>query len=87
MGAMATIKERTTWSWMQTHENTTWLATNKRRSERAESSSPRIRKGKVRRIRRQLDEGKYEIDGHLSAAVDALLESLINKTTTRPTKH
>jgi anti-sigma28 factor (negative regulator of flagellin synthesis) len=87
MNATATIEEEAPCSRLQTRENTAWLATNKRRSERPESSSQRIRKGKVRRIRRQLAEGKYEVHGHLSAAVDALLESLINKPITRPKKH
>ena len=37
---------------------------------------PEIRKGKVLNVRRRLDEGDYDVDDRLDAAIDRVLEDL-----------
>ena len=40
-------------------------------------SRPRVRKDKVLAVQQQLAEGRYDLDEHLDATLDCLLESLI----------
>ena len=87
MNAMATIKQEAPCSWLNTRENTAWLEIDKMRSARAEFPSQRIRKGKVLRIKRQLAEGKYEFERHLSAALDVFLASHICENIIGPMDH
>jgi hypothetical protein len=43
-------------------------------------SSARVHRGRVRRIRRELAEGTYDINGRLNTVIDRLLESLITES-------
>ena len=40
------------------------------------ASLPEVRKEKVLDVRRQLTEGRYDLNGHLDVAVDKFLEQL-----------
>lgn len=41
------------------------------------ASLPEVRKEKVLRIRCQLNQGRYDLNGHLDVALDKVLEELI----------
>jgi len=45
------------------------------------ASLPEVRKGKILNIRRQLTEGKYNLNGRLDIALDKVLEDLTAQNT------
>jgi hypothetical protein len=84
--AMIAIEEDTATTMVQNRENVVWAPAPALRPEWADALPPSIRGGRVLRIRRQLAEGKYDVDGRLSAAIDRFLESLIGKAMAGPTR-